>query len=123
MKHISITITILFLSAVFVSRASAFLDHVPSEPLRGPLSRFTRGRGGKCPIVDAMESFDLKKYFGRWYETMRDKDMRGEEGDCGMARYSAPQILLDEGFTKFENSEQKPFRTDGRNKKKTRYYC
>ena len=56
---------------------------------------------GRCPQVTLQSNFEISKYMGDWYELVRNKDMRYEHGDCGMAHYS----LESDGHVKVVNSE------------------
>jgi len=57
---------------------------------------------GKCPKVQyELNSFDLSRYLGRWYEIARAENVPFEKGDCNQAEYT----LNDDGSIKVHNSE------------------
>jgi apolipoprotein D and lipocalin family protein len=57
---------------------------------------------GRCPEVKyELDSFDLNKYLGTWYELAREKSIPFQRGDCTQATYS----LNDDGTVKVVNSE------------------
>ena len=42
--------------------------------------------GGTCPQPDTDPNFDVKKYYGRWYELVRDPNTY-QDGECTTAQY------------------------------------
>lgn len=60
---------------------------------------------GSCPTYTRqMDSFDLKRYTGKWYEIAREKHTPFQKGDCTSASYS----INDNGTLKVVNSELLP---------------
>ena len=42
---------------------------------------------GICPHYEALESFDVERFKGVWYELQRDTSIMFETGDCVTAQY------------------------------------
>lgn len=56
---------------------------------------------GKCKDVEyELESFDLNRYLGNWYEVARAKSIPFQSGDCTQANYS----FNDDGSIKVNNT-------------------
>ena len=60
---------------------------------------------GSCPsYTRKMNSFDLERYTGKWYEIAREKSTPFQKGDCTSADYT----LNEDGTVKVVNSELLP---------------
>jgi apolipoprotein D and lipocalin family protein len=60
---------------------------------------------GGCPSYKrSMESFEIKKYEGKWFEIAREKSTPFQKGDCTTAEYS----LNEDGSVKVVNTETLP---------------
>ena len=57
---------------------------------------------GRCKDVEyELDSFDLNRYLGNWYEVARAKSIPFQSGDCTQANYS----LNDDGSIKVNNTD------------------
>ena len=56
---------------------------------------------GICPHFDELDSFDVERYKGVWYELKRDKDIVFETGECVTAQYGDRE----KGGVSVQNSE------------------
>ena len=59
---------------------------------------------GKCPDVEyQLESFDVSRYLGKWYEIARAVKTPFQRGECSQALYSLNE---EDGTVRVENSEK-----------------
>ena len=61
-----------------------------------------------CPDANVVQDFDMEKYFGKWYEAYRSKNIDFERGECVTAEYS----MRRDGYVRVYNSEQEYDRND-----------
>ena len=57
--------------------------------LTGGYIAVRNGSDRRCSYPDAVANFDVDRYYGRWYEIVRDSTIQYETGDCVTADYSA----------------------------------
>eukprot|EP00352_Strombidinopsis_acuminata_P005351 CAMPEP_0176353128 /NCGR_PEP_ID=MMETSP0126-20121128/11559_1 /TAXON_ID=141414 ORGANISM="Strombidinopsis acuminatum, Strain SPMC142" /NCGR_SAMPLE_ID=MMETSP0126 /ASSEMBLY_ACC=CAM_ASM_000229 /LENGTH=88 /DNA_ID=CAMNT_0017704617 /DNA_START=35 /DNA_END=301 /DNA_ORIENTATION=+ len=50
---------------------------------------FRSGSDRRCILPEPMAEFDAERYYGRWYEIVRDSRAVFEYGDCIWADYGA----------------------------------
>mmetsp|Transcript_31003 Transcript_31003/g.22531 ORF Transcript_31003/g.22531 Transcript_31003/m.22531 type:complete len:107 (+) Transcript_31003:25-345(+) len=60
-----------------------------SAAMTGGYIWFRNDSNRKCSYPDGATNFDVTKYYGRWYEIVRDSTIQYETGECVTADYSA----------------------------------
>ena len=66
--------------------------------------------GGACPHFEGLESFEVDRYKGVWYELQRDTNIRFETGECITAQYETYD--KNPAYVSVENTEYWPDRNE-----------
>ena len=49
---------------------------------------FVKNLRGACPSLHLQDNFDSARYMGTWFEQLRDKNIKFQDGDCTVAKYN-----------------------------------